>query len=104
LESPPLCSWCENATDGLLPWEILRIGLENVAKKDGESKAYMLRRTKSKDKAPLRQATKTLTKGQRQAQRCEYEPEFRINLPAGAAEMGIGGIGNADRTSHLAVQ
>jgi len=36
LESAPLCSWCENATDGLYKHEILEIGLQNVTRKDGE--------------------------------------------------------------------
>lgn len=99
LESAPLCSWCENATGGLCKGEILEIGLQNVTRKDGglsKSRFDMLRKTKSKDTAQLRQTTKTLTKGQRQVQSSEHEPEDRANLLAGAADMGIGEDGNVD--------
>lgn len=107
LESAPLCSWCENATDGLYPWDIIIIGLENVMKKDGglsKSRADMLGKTKSKDEVRLRQTTRTLPmgppKGRRQFQSCEKEPQCRASLLAGAAEMRIGDDGNADGTSN----
>ncbi len=103
LESVPLCAWCDNATDGLYKAEILDMGLQNVTKSDGglsRSRLDMLRRTKYKDPAPLRQTTRSLTKGQSQVQNSEHGTEAGANLLAGAGDFRIGECGDADGISN----
>lgn len=103
LESVPLCSWCENATEGLYMDELLEMGLKNVTRKDdglSKSRLDMLKRTKSKDAAQLQQTPRTLIKGKRQGQSSEDEPEGRANPLAGAVDMGIGEDENGEGTSN----
>lgn len=97
LQSIPLCSLCENATEGLYKRKTLGMGLTNVARNDGglsSSRLDIVRKKGSKDKAQLPQKAKALTGGQRQDESSKHEPEDMANHLADTADIGMGKYDN----------
>lgn len=103
LVSIPLCAWCDNATDGLYDAQVLKIGLQNITKKDGglsRSRLDIQRKTMFGDTTPLRQSIRTLAKGQRQVQNNEHKLNASADFFTGAGNLGVGEYGNADGVSN----
>lgn len=109
LEYIPLCTWCENATEGKPDKEVLESGLVNVTKKDGGLTRSRLdrltRESETSDADGGRQRARTLTRSHGRgesglnAKQVADQNKERGSFLELAADSGLGEDGNVDSLS-----